>query len=62
MPADAKAAVAARLREAETMLRPTPPFAHELGLGKIDVAYDVQKLNVAHWRAKGRRQIGRKSA
>jgi len=60
MPADVKAAVAARLREAETKLKPTPPFAHELGLGKIDVAYDVQKLNVSHWRGKGRRQIGRK--
>jgi 2-keto-4-pentenoate hydratase len=60
MPADAKASVAARLREAERTLRPILPFAHELGLGEAEVAYDVQRLNVAYWRANGRRQIGRK--
>jgi len=60
MPADAKVTVAARLREAEKTLRPILPFAHELGLGNVEVAYDVQRLNVAHWRANGRRPIGRK--
>jgi 2-keto-4-pentenoate hydratase len=60
MPADAKATVAARLREAEQTLLPILPFAHELGVGNVEVAYDVQRLNVAHWRANGRRQIGRK--
>lgn len=60
MHADVKATVAARLREAEKTLRPILPFAHELGLGKVEVAYDVQKLNVAYWRANGRRQTGRK--
>src|SRR5215467_7486483 len=60
MSADAKATVAGRLREAETTLRPILPFAHELGVGNVEVAYDVQRLNVAHWRANGRRKIGRK--
>ncbi len=60
MHADVKATVAARLREAEKTLRPILPFANELGLGKVEVAYDVQKLNVAYWRANGRRQTGRK--
>jgi 2-keto-4-pentenoate hydratase len=55
-----KADVAARLREAEETLRPTPPFAQELGIGRVDVAYDVQRLNVEHWRGHGRRRIGRK--
>jgi 2-keto-4-pentenoate hydratase len=60
LPVDAKATVASRLREAEKTPRPILPFAHELGVGNVEVAYYVQRLNVAHWRANGRRQIGRK--
>jgi 2-keto-4-pentenoate hydratase len=60
MSEEIKAAVAARLREAEVTLRPVAPFAHELGIGKIAVAYAVQRINVKHWSSSGRRQVGRK--
>ena len=52
--------IAARLREAERTLRPIAPFADELGVGDIPVAYAVQRLNVKHWIASGRRLVGRK--
>jgi 2-keto-4-pentenoate hydratase len=60
MPNDSKATVAARLREAETSLQPIAPFAHELGVGNIAVAYEVQRINVKHWCGAGRRKVGRK--
>lgn len=52
--------VAARLREAEAAASAIPPFAEELGVGRVDLAYEVQRINVEHWRAAGRRKIGRK--
>jgi 2-keto-4-pentenoate hydratase len=54
------ASVAARLREAEAAASAIPPFAQELGVDRIDLAYEVQRINVEHWRAAGRRKIGRK--
>lgn len=53
-------AIAVRLREAERTLSPIPPFAHELGVGNIPVAYTVQQCNVKHWISNGRRYVGRK--
>jgi 2-keto-4-pentenoate hydratase len=55
-----QAAVAAQLREAETALQPILPFAHELGVARIDSAYGVQRINVNYWREHGRRKVGRK--
>jgi 2-keto-4-pentenoate hydratase len=60
MSQDVVAAVAARLREAETTLRPVAPFAHELGIGNVAAAYAVQRTNVEHWKSSGRRKVGRK--
>ena len=60
MPPEICASVAARLREAETTASAVPPFAQELGVGRIDLAYEVQRINVEHWRAAGRRKVGRK--
>lgn len=60
MSQEIKTAVAARLREAETTLRPVAPFAHELGTGNIAIAYAVQRINVKHWSSNGRRLVGRK--
>ncbi len=44
---EADETVAARLREAERTRRPVAPFAHELGIGDISLAYAVQRRNVA---------------
>jgi 2-keto-4-pentenoate hydratase len=59
-PSEIKAAVAARLREAETTLLPILPFADELGAGQTDTAYEVQRINVDYWCEHGRRKTGRK--
>lgn len=53
-------AIAARLRDAERTLCPLAPFAHELGSANVAAAYAVQRANVDHWRASGRRLVGRK--
>ena len=60
MSQEIKTVVAERLREAESTLRPIAPFAHELGVGDVAVAYAVQGINVKHWSSEGRRQVGRK--
>ena len=51
---------ASRLRKAEETGVPIPPLRGDLPEGSIDVAYEVQRTNVEHWIANGRRLVGRK--
>lgn len=39
---------------------PVPPVRDELPAGDVEVAYQVQEVNTAHWLAAGRRLVGRK--
>ena len=52
--------VAAKLRTAEETGVPIPPIRDSLPEGSFEAAYQVQKVNVAYWRAGGRRIVGRK--
>lgn len=52
--------LAADLRRAETLAEPIPPLRDSEGLVDGEDAYAIQRLNVAHAIASGRRLVGRK--
>ncbi|WJY17257.1 2-keto-4-pentenoate hydratase [Pectobacteriaceae bacterium CE90] len=53
-------ALALQLRDAEHTGRPIGPLRDILGMDNAQDAYFIQRLNVAHWTAEGRRVVGRK--
>ncbi|WP_375170529.1 2-keto-4-pentenoate hydratase [Marinobacter sp.] len=52
--------LAAQLRQAEVFGEPVAPLRNEIGEDNADMAYQIQRLNVAHACAKGARVVGRK--
>ncbi|KAF0250758.1 2-keto-4-pentenoate hydratase [Pseudomonas putida] len=52
--------LAASLRDAESGGKAIPPVREQLGADGGDAAYAIQRLNVAHGVAMGRRVVGRK--
>ncbi|MBC56633.1 MAG: 2-keto-4-pentenoate hydratase [Confluentimicrobium sp.] len=54
------AALAAELRQAEETRRPIAPIRSRMPDDEGATAYAVQRANVAHWQARGRRVVGRK--
>jgi 2-keto-4-pentenoate hydratase len=57
---DLIAALAAELRDAEENHTPIPPLRSRIPDDDGATAYAIQKANVEHWQAQGRRVIGRK--